>query len=104
MVSVGVGGGLLFMPLILTATTSANPQDAGVASGLVSTSQQLGGALGLAVVATVAASRTRHLAAGRSALEALTGGFHVAFLVGAGLAAIAAVVGLALLRPAAERG
>lgn len=78
MLLLGVGGGLLFVPLILTATSFVAVQDAGVASGLLSTSQQLGGALGLAVL---------------SALPS----FRAGFLAGAALAAIAAALGLALL-------
>jgi MFS family permease len=97
MLLMGVGGGMLFLPLLLTATTAVAPQDAGVASGLVSTSQQLGGALGLAVLAAVAAARTEHVRATEPALSAMAAGFHVAFLAGAALAALAAVIGLAML-------
>jgi MFS family permease len=102
MLLLGTGGGLLFMPLILAATTSAAPRDAGSASGLVSTSQQLGGAVGLAVLAALAASRARHLRAGHSQIAAVTGGFHLAFALSAALALVAAVIGFALLPAAAE--
>ena len=68
------------------AMSDVEPQDAGLASGLVNTTAQVGGALGLAVLATVAASESDSLeAAGRSAADALTGGYHVAFVIGAGL-------------------
>lgn len=102
MLLIGVGGGMLFMPLILTATASVGREDAGIASGLVTTSQQLGGALGLAVLVALAAARAHHLGATRSALNAPDGGFHAAFLVGAALALVAAAIGWALLadRPA----
>jgi sugar phosphate permease len=76
------------------------PQDAGLASGVVNTSFMMGGALGLAVLASLAASRTDTLlASGEDQLVALTGGYHLAFLVGALFAVTAAVVGAALLRP-----
>ena len=97
MLLVGVGGGLLFLPLILAATASAAAEDAGIASGLVSASQQLGGALGLAALATVAASRTEHFRATKPPLTALTDGFHLAFVVGGALGLLAAAIGLVLL-------
>jgi hypothetical protein len=83
------------------AMSAATPEDAGVASGLYNTTVQVGGAIGLAVLSTLATSRTHHLAtSGAARAEALTGGYHLAF-VGAALAA-ALAVGLAavVLRPA----
>jgi EmrB/QacA subfamily drug resistance transporter len=94
-VIMSIGIGISFPPLIALAMASAPPQEAGLASGVVNTSAQIGGAIGLAVLATVSASRTAHLeAAGRSAAEALTAGYHLAFVIAAGLvlAALAVVV------------
>jgi len=77
-------------------------EDAGLASGVVNTAFMMGGALGLAVLASLAASRTETLAAsGSGSLEALAGGYHLAFLVGALFAGGAALIGALLLRPAA---
>ena len=95
MVIMSVGIGISFPPLIALAMASAPPQDAGLASGVVNTSAQIGGAIGLAVLAIASASRTGHLLAdGRSAAAALTSGYHLAFVIGAGLvlAALAVVV------------
>ncbi|MGH8860755.1 MAG: DHA2 family efflux MFS transporter permease subunit [Jatrophihabitantaceae bacterium] len=90
MVLLGAGAGLAFPSLMGLAMSAATPADAGLASGLVSTSAQVGGALGLAVLATVSASRTASLAgAGQSVGAALVGGFHIAFWVGAVLMALA---------------
>ena len=88
-----IGMGLTFVPLTLLATTNVQNEDAGLASGIFNTSQQIGGALGLAVLSTLAASRTSSLAKdGVSGPEALTRGFHVAFAVGAAFLAAGLVV------------
>ena len=89
-----IGMGLTFVPLTLLATTNIEHEDAGLASGIFNTSQQIGGALGLAVLSTLAASRTATLTAqGIARPEALTRGYHVAFAVGAAFLA----AGLAVL-------
>jgi hypothetical protein len=85
-----VGMGLTFVPITLIATTNVGAEDAGLASGLLNTAQQLGGAIGLAVLSTLAANTTAHTLAGlghaptpADSVSALVSGFHVAFLVGA---------------------
>jgi MFS family permease len=99
MILLGVGAGMAFNPVLLAAMSDVTPSDAGVASGIVNTSFMMGGALGLAILASLAASRTQALAAaGDGPLAALTGGYHAAFVVGALFAAGAAVIGGALLR------
>jgi len=98
MIIMSVGIGISFPPLIALAMASAPPQDAGLASGVVNTSAQVGGAIGLAVLATVSASHTAHLAAaGRSPAEALVGGYHLAFFIAAGLVVAAIAVALLVL-------
>jgi EmrB/QacA subfamily drug resistance transporter len=102
------GMGIAFVPLTIAAMGGVRPHEAGLASGLLNTSRQMGGALGLAILASVATAHTNHLlAVHRAASTALTDGFHRAFLVGAAFALIGAVVALAALgrtRPApAER-
>jgi EmrB/QacA subfamily drug resistance transporter len=100
MLLLGTGAGLCFPALMTLAMSGATPSDAGLASGLVNTTAQVGGALGLAVLATLSASRSDDLIArGESAAAALTSGFHVAFWIAAGLVALAFVVALAVLRP-----
>ncbi|MEO6859732.1 MAG: MFS transporter, partial [Solirubrobacteraceae bacterium] len=100
LVLLGTGIGISFPSLMTLAMSGATPEDAGLASGLVNTTVQIGGALGLAVLATLAASRTSDLRAGGSGLPAaLTGGYQLAFAVGAGLVVLGIVVTLALLRP-----
>jgi EmrB/QacA subfamily drug resistance transporter len=100
MILMGIGGGITFNPILLAAMGDVGPTEAGLASGIVNTSFMMGGALGLAVLASVAASRTDTLlASGDDQLTALTGGYHVAFLLGALFAAAAAVVAGTLLRP-----
>jgi EmrB/QacA subfamily drug resistance transporter len=106
-VLLGVGAGMAFPALMNVAMSGATPQDAGLASGLVNTTVQVGGALGLAVLATLSATRTESLAAsGHSTAVALTGGYHLAFLIGFALVVAAIVVALAVLRSpaAAEDG
>jgi EmrB/QacA subfamily drug resistance transporter len=102
MLLLGLGGGLFFPSLMTLAMSAATPEESGLASGLVNTTQQVGGALGLAVIATLSASHTDSLrASGDSVAEALTGGYHLAFAIGAGLVTAATVLAVALLRPAA---
>jgi EmrB/QacA subfamily drug resistance transporter len=100
MLLLGAGAGIAFNPVLLAAMSDVEPSEAGLASGIVNTSFMMGGALGLAVLASLAASRTDSLAvSGDGPLVALTGGYHAAFLVGALFAAAAAAIGAALLRP-----
>jgi EmrB/QacA subfamily drug resistance transporter len=98
----GFGIGSSFPSLMTLAMSGATPADAGLASGLVNTSAQVGGALGLAVLATLSATRTSHLlAGGSSTAAALVGGYRLAFLIGAGLMALAFLVVVTVIRPAA---
>jgi MFS family permease len=102
MILLGLGAGMAFNPVLLAAMSDVEESDAGLASGVVNTSFMMGGALGLAVLASLAASQTDSLAAsGDSPLVALTGGYHAAFLVGALFAGAAAVIGAVLLRQSA---
>jgi EmrB/QacA subfamily drug resistance transporter len=99
MILLGFGAGIAFNPVLFAAMSEVKPEESGLASGIVNTSFMMGGALGLAVLASVAASRTSHLeASGHSTAAALTGGYHVAFVVGALFAAAAAAIGATLLR------
>ncbi len=99
LVLLGAGAGLSFPALVTLAMSGATAEDSGLASGLVNTTQQVGGALGLAVLATLSASRSSHLLAdGESAASALTGGYHLAFAIGAGLVVAAIVVAALVLR------
>ncbi|MFL6020467.1 MAG: DHA2 family efflux MFS transporter permease subunit [Gaiellaceae bacterium] len=99
MILLGIGAGTAFNPVLLVAMGDVDPAESGLASGVVNTSFMMGGAVGLAVLASVAASRTTALVdAGESHVVALTGGYHLAFLLGAIFAAAAAVVGALLLR------
>jgi EmrB/QacA subfamily drug resistance transporter len=92
------GLGIAFVPVTIAAVSGVAPADAGLASGLVNTSRQMGGALGLAVLATVATARTDALAGSSSRAAALTGGFQRAFEIGAGFALAGALVALLVLR------
>jgi EmrB/QacA subfamily drug resistance transporter len=103
MVLLGVGAGLSFPALMTMAMSGATPADSGLASGLVNTTQQMGGALGLAVLATLSTTRTESLAGGgQPDASALLGGYHLAFGVGAALVAAGAVLTLTVLRPAGQ--
>ena len=98
MVLLGVGAGLSFPALMTLAMSGATQRDSGLASGLVNTTQQVGGALGLAVLATLSTTRTDTLLAnGEPGAAALTGGYHLAFTVAAFLAVSALVVAAAVL-------
>jgi MFS family permease len=93
----GVGGGITFNPLLLAAMGDVEPQDSGLASGIVNTAFMMGGALGLAVLAAIATSRTDNLlASGENATDALLSGYHYAFVTGAVFAVIAAAGALLL--------
>jgi EmrB/QacA subfamily drug resistance transporter len=104
-VVVSIGMGLTFVPCTLLATTNVASADAGLASGLLNTSQQVGGALGLAILASLATSRTNHLLAGAVSPiadavkgRAVVSGYHVAFAVGAGMLVAGAFVLLVTVR------
>jgi EmrB/QacA subfamily drug resistance transporter len=97
---IGAGVGTAFPALMTLAMSGATPEDAGLASGLVNTTMQVGAALGLAVLATVSATRTETLLAdGESMTSALTGGYRLAFVIAAALVATAIGVALTVLRP-----
>jgi EmrB/QacA subfamily drug resistance transporter len=99
MVLLGLGAGLAFPSLMTLAMSGATQSDSGLASGLVNTSVQVGGAIGLAVLATLATERTDGLLAdGESTAAALNSGYHLAYLIGAVLVAVAVVVAVTVLR------
>jgi EmrB/QacA subfamily drug resistance transporter len=100
----GTGAGLAFPALMTLAMSGATMEDAGLASGLVNTSAQVGGALGLAVLATLSATRTESAAAdGASTASALTSGYHLAFLVAAGLLLAAIAVAATVIEAPAQQ-
>ncbi|UEP28634.1 MULTISPECIES: DHA2 family efflux MFS transporter permease subunit [unclassified Burkholderia] len=97
MTLLGIGAGVAFNPVLLAAMSDVDPADSGLASGIVNTAFMMGGALGLAVLASLAAARTEVLTAAHATpLDALNGGYHAAFTVGAAFAAAAGLLGLAL--------
>jgi EmrB/QacA subfamily drug resistance transporter len=97
----GLGVGAAFPSLMTLAMSGATPSDSGLASGLVNTTAQVGGAIGLAVLATLAGERTSHqLAAGVSPDAALNSGYHLAYLIGAALVGAAVLVAVFVIRPA----
>jgi EmrB/QacA subfamily drug resistance transporter len=104
-IPMSIGMGMTFLPLTLVATTGVSASDAGLASGLFNTSQQVGGALGLAVLSTIAATHTTSVLEGLSGApspqersEAIVEGFQVAYLGGIGLLVLGAIVLVAVLR------
>ena len=102
MILLGFGAGMAFNPVLLAAMSDVKPEESGLASGVVNTSFMMGGALGLAVLASLVSSRTDSLrASGDGRLAALTGGYHVAFFAGAVFALAAAHLG-AVLRAKAD--
>jgi len=100
MVLLGAGVGTSFPALMTLSMSGATPQDAGLASGLVNTTVQVGGALGLAVLATLSTTRTSHLRdTGDSLASALNGGYHLAYIVAAALVLVSIVVAVTVLKP-----
>jgi EmrB/QacA subfamily drug resistance transporter len=99
MILLGLGAGIAFNPVLLAAMSDVAPSESGLASGVVNTSFMMGGALGLAILASLAVSRTESLlGSGANPLAALAGGYHLAFVVGAAFAAAAGLIGAMLLR------
>jgi hypothetical protein len=96
---IGLGAGLSTPALMTLAMSDVQPTDAGLASGLVNTTVQVGGAIGLAVLATLASERT----GASQTPEALLAGYHLAFLIGAAMLGAATLVALYLVRPARAR-
>jgi EmrB/QacA subfamily drug resistance transporter len=102
-IAVGLGAGIGFNPILLAAMSGVEQSEAGLASGVVNTAFMMGGALGLAILASIAVSRTDSLGeAGNGALAALNSGYHAAFVVGAAFVIASAVVVAALLRASAH--
>jgi MFS family permease len=100
MIVFGLGAGLAFPSLMTLAMSGATRSDSGLASGLVNTSVQVGGAIGLAVLATLSTERTNGLLAdGESTASALNSGYHLAYLIGAVLVVAAIGVAAAVLQP-----
>ncbi|MFM0289252.1 DHA2 family efflux MFS transporter permease subunit [Paraburkholderia megapolitana] len=105
MLLLGFGAGIAFNPMLLAAMSDVEPGESGLASGMVNTSFMMGGALGLAVLASLAAARSGTLAAAHAPeAVALNGGYHVAFVFGAVFAALAALVGGLFLRVGLHAG
>jgi len=103
MLLLGLGAGMAFPALMSLAMSGVERHEAGLASGLVNTTAQVGAALGLAVLATLSASHSDDLIAdGEATAQALTSGYHLAFWIGAGLVVAAIVVAITVLRPDAQ--
>jgi MFS family permease len=105
MLLLGVGAGLAFPALMTLAMSGATRSDSGLASGLINTTVQVGGAIGLAVIATLATERTNALeAGGHSTASALNSGYHLAYLIGAALVAVAIAIAIGVVRSAPATG
>jgi MFS family permease len=100
MVLLGLGAGIAFNPVLMAAMGDVQPHESGIASGIVNTSFMMGGALGLAVLASLAGAQGERLAAGGvGAAAALHGGYQLAFWIGALFALLAAGIGALGLKP-----
>jgi MFS family permease len=100
MLLLGLGAGMAINPVLLAAMSDVTESESGLASGVVNTSFMMGGALGLAIIASLADARTAGLReAGTEAIAALNGGYQLAFLLGALITAAGALIGAAWLRP-----
>jgi hypothetical protein len=96
---IAVGMALCFVPISIAALAGVSQAEAGIASGLINTSQQIGGAVGIALLSTIAITRTENeVAAGTAVPQAMTSGFQLAFWVGTGIAVAGVVAALALIR------
>jgi MFS family permease len=96
---IALGMALCFVPISIAALAGVSQAEAGIASGLINTSQQIGGAVGIALLSTIAITRTENeFAAGTAQAAALTSGFQLAFWVGAGIALAGVVAALVLIR------
>ena len=96
---IAFGMALCFVPISIAALAGVSEAEAGIASGLINTSQQVGGAVGIALLSTIAISRTdNEVAAGTALPQAMTSGFQLAFWVGAGIALAGVVAALVLIR------
>jgi EmrB/QacA subfamily drug resistance transporter len=104
MVLLGVGIGMAMNPMLMAAMSEVEPSESGLASGVMNTAFMMGGALGLAVLASLAAWRTGSLVGSESTVAALNAGYHLAFLIGAAFALLASVVAVTLLREPSLEG
>ncbi|MEV5961589.1 DHA2 family efflux MFS transporter permease subunit [Kribbella sp. NPDC051952] len=98
----GLGGGVCFPALMGLSMSDVKPEDAGLASGLIGTMGEVGAALGLAILATLSATRTASVADTKPALDALTDGYHLAFAVAAAIVAASVAIALTVMRPAKQ--
>jgi MFS family permease len=99
MLLLGLGAGMAFNPVLLAAMSDVHPSESGLASGMVNTAFMMGGALGLAVLASLAAAHSgAQAAAGASSAAALNAGYQLAFAIGAVFAVVAALLGAAVVR------